>query len=191
MEGGSFVKFAHDPGMNVKKIEASLKRFLEENPVRQVFRLDRRVKASLVEGKPWIEDLFRFPSSKIKVEFLPTAGGGEAAELSQEQLFSLFRPFGRLVNVTSQPPDLKILPRYAYLNFRAVRHAVMAKNCLHGITIPQAGGGGTNGTILRLGYEQIIKTRWMRGWLASHPRTIVPLVVFLVATIFTVVVLDP
>lgn len=191
MEGGSFVKFSHDPGVNVKKIEASLKTFLEENPVKQVFQLKRRVKASLVEGTPWIEDLFRFPSSRIKVEFLPTAAGGEAAVLSQEELFSLFRPFGRLMNVSSQPPDVKVLPSYAYLNFRAVRHAVMAKNCLHGITVPQARGGGMNGTVLRLGYEQIIKTRWIRGWLASHPRTIIPLIVFLVATMITVVVLDP
>lgn len=191
MEGGSFVKFAHDPGTSVKNIEASLKKSLEENPVRQVFRLNRRVKASLVEGTPWIEDLFRFPSSRIKVEFLPTAAEGETADLSQEELFSLFRPFGRLLNLTSQPPDSKILPRYAYLTFRAVRHAVMAKNCLHGITVPRAGGSGMDGTILRLGYEQIIKTRWMRGWLASHPRTIIPLIVFLLATIITVVVLDP
>lgn len=191
MEGGSFVKFAYDPSINVKNIEASLKRFLEESHVKQVFRLKRRVKASLVEGTPWIEDLFRFPSSRIRVEFLPTAAGGEASELSQEELFSLFRPFGRLANVTSQPPESKIFPRYAYLNFRAVRHAVMAKNCLHGITVPQAGGGGINGTVLRLGYQQVVKTRWMRDWLTSHPRTIIPLIVLLVATIVTGVVLDP
>ncbi|MCJ1461448.1 mitochondrial escape protein 2 [Pseudocyphellaria aurata] len=177
--------------MNVQNIEVSLKRSLEEKPVKQVFRLKRRVKASLVQGTPWVEDLFRFPSSRIKVEFLSTVQGGEAAELSQEELFSLFRPYGRLVNVTSQPTDSKILPRYAYINFRAVRHAVMAKNCMHGVTVPQAGGGGVNGTVLRLGYEQIIKTRWMRDWLASHPRTVIPLIIFLVATTVSVLVLDP
>lgn len=191
LEGGSFVKFAHDPSLSVKNIEASIKKSLDEKPVKQLFRLKRRVKASLVQGTPWIEDLFRFPSSRIKVEFLSTVLGGEAAELSQEELFSLFRPYGRLVNVNSQPTDSKILPRYAYLNFRAVRHAVMAKNCLHGVTVPQAGGGGINGTVLRLGYEHIVKTRWMRGWLASHPRTVIPFIIFLVATTVSVLVLDP
>lgn len=190
IEGGSLVKFAYDPGLNVKDIEFSVRKYLEENPVKPAFWGKRRIKASLVKGTPWIEDLFRFPSSRVKVEFLPTAPG-RTAELSQEELFSLFRPYGRLLNVSAQRPDEETLPRYAYLDFRAVRHAVMAKNCLHGITVQAAEGGGMNGTVLRLGYEPVVKARWMRGWLATLPRAVIPLIVVLVASIITVVVLDP
>ena len=191
IEGGSLVKFAYDSPSNVKDIESSVRKYLEENPVKPALWGKRRIKASLVKGTPWIEDLFRFPSSRIKAEFLPAVPEGTAAELSQEELFSLFRPYGRLLNVSAQRPDEKILPRYAYIDFRAVRHAVMAKNCLHGTTVPTAEGGGINGTILRLGYEPVIKARWMRGWLANLPRAVIPLIAVLVASIITVVVLDP
>ena len=42
-----------------------------------------------MRGKPWIEDMFWFPTSRLKVEFIPSEPGAEAVELSQEQLFSI------------------------------------------------------------------------------------------------------
>ncbi len=125
--GGSFVTFAHDPGVDVSQIEAKLRKHLKEVRVKQMLEPFQDGRAFLVQGEPWVEDLHRFPTSRLKVEFRPTAPEEEAAELSQERLFSLFRKCGRLINVVSRPPEVKISPKYAYMDFRVTRHAVMRR----------------------------------------------------------------
>ena len=189
-EGGAFIKFAHERQIESRDVEGLLQNYLKENPVKPIWNPWRRVRAFLVLGRPWIEDLYRFPSSRLKVEFLPAATGGEAAELSQETLYSLFRRYGKIADIMPQPADSKVIPKYAYLNFRQVRHAVMAKNCMHGFTLPEAEGGGKTGTVLRLVYEQKIKAHWIRDWLFNHPRIVIPILAALIAT-FTVAVFDP
>jgi hypothetical protein len=189
-EGGSYVKFAHDPELDVAEIEGTLQDFLKSNPVKLIYSPWRRVRARLVLGKPWIEDLNRFPSPKLKVEFTPTAPGREAAELSQETLYSLFRKYGKIADIVSQPPDSKILPKYSILYFRLTRQAIMANNCMHGFTLPETAGGGKTGTVLKLGYVPVIKAHWIRDWLASHPRIVIPIVAALIATM-TVAIFDP
>jgi hypothetical protein len=96
------------------------------------------------------EDLYRLPSTRVRVEFLATSPGGNAAELSQEQLYSFFRPYGKLMDIIPQSPDSKVLPRFSYVDFTAMRKAIMAKNCLHGFVVSEAEGGGKSGTLLRL-----------------------------------------
>lgn len=189
-EGGAFVKFSHEPQVGVQEIEAKLRDFLKKNPIKPWFNPWRRVRTFLVRGRPWVEDLRRFPSSKLKVEFHPTAPEGDAAELSQEQLYSLFRKYGKLADIEPQPADSKVTPKYAFLNFRLIRHAIMAKNCMHGFTLPQSEGGGNGGTVLRLMYEQKMKAHWLRDWIVNHPRITFPLIAALLAT-FTVAVFDP
>lgn len=189
-EGGAFVKFSHDPQVQASEIEKLLRRHLKQNPVKPWFNPFRRVRTFLVHGRPWVEDLHRFPSSRLKVEFIPTQPGQPAAELSQETLYSLFRKYGKLADIMPQPQDSKDLPKFAFLNFVRVRHAVMAKNCMHGYTVPSADGGGSTGTVLKLLYEQKIKAHWIRDWLVNHPRITIPILAALIAT-FTVAVFDP
>lgn len=189
-EGGAFVKFSHDPLVPAPDIEKSLKKFLKQNPIKPWFNPFGRVRAFLVYGKPWVEDLHRFPSSRLKVEFVPSAPGQQAAELSQETLYSLFRKYGKLADILPQPAESKEIPRYAYLNFARLRHAIMAKNCLHGYLVPYAEGGGHTGTVLKLGYQRKAKAHWIRDWLLSHPRVVIPALFALIAT-FTVAVFDP
>ena len=189
-EGGAFVKFSHDPSVPIKNIEKELRKYLKENPIKPWFNPFRRVRTFLVHGRPWVEDLHRFPSSRLKVEFLPTTPEGSAAELSQETLYSLFRKYGKLSDITSMPTDSKTNPKYAMLNFFRVRHAIMAKNCLHGYVLPGTEGGGATGTMIKLGYEQKIKAHWIRDWFFNHPRIVVPLLLLL-ATGISVTVFDP
>jgi hypothetical protein len=54
-----------------------------------------------VRGVPWIEDLYRIPSQTIKVEFLSTSPDSSAAELTQEALYTLFRPYGKILDIQS------------------------------------------------------------------------------------------
>lgn len=189
-EGGAFVKFSHDESTNSATVSEAVKAYLRENKVRPWWDPLARVKSRLVVGKPWIEDLSRLPSQRLKVEFLPTEPGGEAAELSQEQLYSFFRPYGKLVDIIAQPSDSKVVPRYAYLDFARKRKAIMAKNCLHGYTVTEAQGGGKVGTVFRLTYEKKARFGWIKDWIFNHPRLVIPALAALVAGI-TVSVFDP
>ena len=76
------------------------------------------------------------------------------------------------------------------LDYTRIRYAVVAKNCMHGFKILPEAGGGQSGTILKISFEQKAKTHWIRDWLFSHPRIIVPAIAALVATI-TVAIFDP
>lgn len=189
-EGGAFVKFSHDGGVRISDVEESLKQYLRDNPIKLWFNPFWRVRASLVHGRPWVEDLRRFPSSRLKVEFVSTFAGQEVPELSQEDLYSLFRKYGKLVDIVPQPAESKVAPRYAYLNFTRVRHAIMAKNCLHGYIIPGKEGKADTGTLLKIGCERKVKAHWIRDWLMNHPRIVIPALFALIAAA-SVAVFDP
>ena len=189
-EGGAFVKFTKTDEVPFKDIESSVKHYLRETPIRLLHLPFQRVSANLVRGRPWVEDLFRVPSNRLKVEFLPARTGAEAADLSQEQLYSIFRPYGKLADIIPQPPDSKVLPRFAYLKFASARRAIMAKNCMHGFTVSETLGGGYDGALLRLTYEQKSGNHWIRDWLFSHPRIVIPILAAILAGI-TVAVFDP
>ncbi|RDW85852.1 hypothetical protein BP5796_04177 [Coleophoma crateriformis] len=189
-DGGAFVKFSHPEGITAKEIEGLVEGYLRDKPIKPWFNPFRQIHTNLVRGKPWLEDLYRFPSSRIKVEFVPTSPESQAAELSQETLYSLFRRYGKLAEITSQPSDSKILPKYAYLDFSRVRHAIMAKNCMHGFKVLEAEGGGKAGTGLRLSFEAKMKAHWVRDWVKDHPRVVIPLVAAIIATV-TAAAFDP
>jgi hypothetical protein len=189
-DGGAYVKFSHPDEITPGEIEGTLTKLLQERPVKPWFNPFRGVKAGLVRGVPWLEDLHRFPKTRLKVEFTSPTPGTEAVELSQETLYSLFRRYGKIAEITSQPPDSKVLPKFAYVDFVFVRHSIMARNCMHGFTVLEDLGGGKNGTKLRLSYEQRVKPHHIWNWISNHPRIVIPLVAAFIAA-FTVVVFDP
>lgn len=168
-DGGAFVKFSHPEGISAPDVETLIRNYLREHPIRPWWSPFRRLRTTLVRGRPWLEDLYRFPSSRLKAEFVAPTPGGEAAELSQETLYSLFRRYGKLAEITPQPADSKILPRFAYLDFAGLRNATVAKNCMHGYRVVEEAGGGKGGTEIRLSYERKkAKSRFF--WEASrHP----------------------
>ncbi len=189
-DGGAFVKFSYPAESSIESIEKSLHQYLREHPIKPWFSPFRRMKAYLVRGRPWLEDLYRLPSSRLKVEFVPGSPSGSAVELSQEALYSLFRRYGKLADIKPQPADSKVLPRYAFLDFASLRPAIVARNCMHGFRVPEEAGGGSTGTDLRLTYEQKIKAHWIRDWLFNHPRLVIPALAVIITTI-TVAVFDP
>jgi hypothetical protein len=189
-DGGAYVKFSHPVEISPAEIEETLAGMLQKKPVAPWFNPFRSIKAGLVQGVPWLEDLARYPKHRVKVEFAPPSPGADAVELSQETLYSLFRRYGKISDIVSQPPDSKILPRYAYVDFALVRDAIMARNCLHGFTLAEGLGGGKNGTKLVLSYEQRVKPHHIWNWISNHPRIVIPLVAAFLAA-FTVIVFDP
>jgi len=188
-EGGAFVKFSHNEAISTTEVEGILRAYLRAKAIRPWWNPFDRTRTHLVRGRPWVEDLYRPPSSRLRIEFFPTEGGTAAAELSQEQLYSMFRPYGKLAEITSQPSDSKVLPKYALLDFASRKAAIMAKNCLHGFKVHDEIGGSAL-TRLKASYEQRQKTSWLKDWIFNHPRISIPLLAVL-AGAFTVAVFDP
>lgn len=189
-EGGAYAKLTHDANVSPSEIEAALQEYLEKKSPKPWFNPFKVINSHLVRGRPWLEDLQRWPSKQLKVEFLPTSPGAEAAELPEETLYTLFRTYGRLGDITPQLAGSKDLPKYATLNYGSIRDAIMAKNCLHGFVLKESEGGGKNGTILKLVYEQRAKTHAWREWIFSHPRIVVPILAALLASA-AVAIFDP
>ncbi|KAL4986644.1 RNA12 protein-domain-containing protein [Aspergillus falconensis] len=189
-EGGAFVKYARKSGATDAEIEASINEHLEKHPIRPWFNPFQQVTVAQVQGRPWIEDLYRIPSQRIRVEFHPVAPEGSATELSTEILYSVFRRYGKLRNIEREPPDSKVTPRYALVEFSRPSNAVTAKNCVHGCTIPPEGGRGKSGTRVKIKYERKIRLSMIKDWLLSHPRLVIPAVAALIAAI-TVTIFDP
>lgn len=189
-EGGAFVKYARKPDVDDETIQNAVKEHLQKNPINPWFNPFQTVDADLVRGIPWIEDLYRIPSQTIKVEFLSTSPDTSAAELTQESLYSLFRPYGKLLDIQPQPSDSKVQPRYATLRFERPRFAVMARNCMHGFIVSEEAGGGKSGTRFKINYERKIKLSMIKDWILNHPRIVIPALAALIATI-TVIIFDP
>ncbi|KAL4952868.1 RNA12 protein-domain-containing protein [Aspergillus filifer] len=189
-EGGAFVKYARKAGTTDNEIEAAIKDHLAKHPIRPWFNPLQRASAAQVQGRPWIEDLYRIPSQRIRVEFHPAVAEGSATELSTEVLYSVFRRYGKLRDIEPQPPDSKVTPRYALVEFSLPSNAVTAKNCVHGFTIPPEGGGGKSGTRVKIKYERKIRLSMIKDWLLSHPRLVIPAVAAILAAV-TVTIFDP
>lgn len=189
-DGGCFVKVSHPTDTAPADIEAKLAKYLQEKPIKPWFNPLRGIKVGLVNGVPWLEDMARYPQSRLKVEFIPKEPGSEAVELSQESLFALFRKYGRIADITTQPSDSKVLPKYAMLDFAFTRDGIMARNCMHGLVISEEMGGGKAGTKLRLSYEQKVKAHHIWDWISNHPRIVIPLLAALLAGI-SVMIFDP
>ncbi|KAI1341643.1 RNA12 protein-domain-containing protein [Xylariaceae sp. FL0016] len=190
-DGGAFVKFQHQAAeFTPKEIESAVNKHLEEKSIKPFFSPFRKVQSGLVKGIPWLEDLARFPTSRLRVEFAPPNPGEDAVELSQETLYSLFRRYGKIAEIVSQPWDSKVLPKYAYVDFVFVRDAIMARNCLHGFIVPEELGGGKTGTKFRMSFEKRAKQHRFWDWMQNHPRIVIPVLVALL-TGLTVVIFDP
>ncbi|KAI1262374.1 RNA12 protein-domain-containing protein [Xylariaceae sp. FL1019] len=189
-DGGAFVKFTHPAGISPREIEEAVTKELTSHPVKPIFSPFRAVQAGLVKGMPWLEDLHRFPKTRLRVEFVPPNPGEEAVELSQESLYSLFRRYGKIAEITSQPWDSKVVPKFAYVDFSFIRDAIMARNCLHGFVVSEELGGGKLGTKFRISYEKRANPHKVWDWLTNHPRIVIPALVALLTGV-TVVVFDP
>jgi hypothetical protein len=150
----------------------------------------------VVRGRQWTEDLNRFPSSRLRVEF-------DGPDVSQEMLYRIFRPYGRLKEIVPPTPVPAGALRFATLTFSRLSPTVAANNCMHGFVTPvktadydslgseknanSNNSSSTNSNIptsrLRLYYERPLKVHYIRTWMGDHPRIVLPIVAFLLATL--------
>ncbi|CAO3696072.1 unnamed protein product [Umbelopsis ramanniana] len=179
-DGGAFVQFKYKSDTQSalsapKVIMKHVTEHLQEHNTITYFNF-QPVRAFLVKGEPFMEDIVsRYPSLKLKVEF-------QGSDLTIEQLYNNFRPYGRIFDISILSPASKELPRYAMIQFTRMRSATSARNCLHGLKL--------EGTRLNIGYESQMRTNIFKQWVVDHPRITVPVVAASLAGV-TYVIFDP
>eukprot|EP00842_Homolaphlyctis_polyrhiza_P004874 jgi/Hompol1/5388/HPOL_004377-RA len=173
-EGGLYLKYRYKGGTIDEAVEA-IQNHIEAEGIRSIFNL-KRVNAFDVKGRPWIEDMVsRVPSRRLHVEFI-----GE--DLNVEQLYRVFRYFGRIMDITPQPSTSKETPRYASVEFVSKRSATSARNCIHGEII--------DGVMVQIGYEKKTSGFSFWNWAMANLRLSVPIFVA-IAAISTYLIFDP
>ncbi|KAI9105786.1 RNA12 protein-domain-containing protein [Phlyctochytrium arcticum] len=174
-EGGLFVHFSTDNATTAEVVE-HIKQHIQKNKLRSWMNL-QTIRVFEVEGQPWVDDMLgRLPAEVVKVEFY-------GPDVSIEDLFREFRVYGKIVDITLQPPSVKDVPRYAMIEFMRVRSATSARNCLNQKKIKD--------TVIRISYNQQRKA-WesLWNWISSHPRISIPVLLGLLAGM-TYVIFDP
>ncbi|KAG8895760.1 mitochondrial escape protein 2, partial [Tulasnella sp. 417] len=79
--------------------------------------------------------------------------------------------------------------RFVTVTFSRIKPAILAKNCLYGVgvadtTLSSAGtANAPTKTRLVFTYERPLKAHWIRDWISSHPRIVLPIVAFLLGGI--------
>lgn len=147
----------------------------------------------MVRGRQWTEDMNRFPSAYLRVEF-------DGPDVSQEMLYTLFRPYGRVYDIQPPQPVPSGQLRSALLTFSRISTAVNASNCLHGYSTPTKTSEydlkriDPNANValsrLRIYYERPLKAHYIRDWISAHPRIALPALAFLIG-MFSYTFFDP
>lgn len=169
-DGGAFVKFLVPPTSSVKELTQTIEGNIQaikadyESTLAAYFKSFPR--AYRVKGTPWIEDLSRFPSAKLKVKF-------EGEPLTEEELYLLFRRYGLIVDIV---PYSSTTP-YATVIFKSTDACIRAKNCTTGMILNEGK------TSLHLQYIPRERVNHITDFIVNHQRIAIPVILALLATI--------
>lgn len=174
-DGGAFVTFSYREDPNEKSQESLniIEKRLKSG-VRRVFNpllfFLGTPGVHVVRGKPFREDMNIFPATRIFVKL-------EGGDASEEQLWQTLRPYGRIVSIVKEKPS------EALVTFSRIRGAASARNCAHGLELP-------NGARFVITFRSMLRSKQAWDWFSSHPRLVFPLVAFLIGGI-SYMVFDP
>ncbi|KAF9557696.1 hypothetical protein CPC08DRAFT_640029 [Agrocybe pediades] len=183
-DGGVFVRFSYVPPETEQGDEcAALQTALNEQVVKDgalpTWWGLGSGKLWLVRGSPWKEDMDRFASPILRFKF-------EGPDIQDQSLYELVRPYGRIRDLTPPVPVPAGSSRYATVTFQHVHSATIARNVIHGLEVPV----NSSKTRLRAQYEQPIQAHAIRDWMSSHPKIMLPIIIFLLGTL-TYTIFDP
>ncbi|QEL62684.1 hypothetical protein CJJ09_004863 [Candidozyma auris] len=157
-------------------LENNIKRNRQKrsNPIKDLYGFWKPPpRAYQVKGTPWIEDLSRFPSPKLKVKF-------QGDPLTEEELYLLFRRYGQIKDIV---PASSSTP-YATIVFRYTDSCIRAKNCVTGLTY-------NNGkSTLHLQYIPVERVNYVANMINNHQRIAIPIILAILATI-AVLIFEP
>lgn len=180
-DGGAFVKYQIPQNMTSKEFINQIESNIKENELdshKNIFKFVQNLiwnnhpTAHQVKGVPWIEDLSRFPSSRIKVIF-------EGDPLTEEELYLLFRRYGLITDIIPPKAD-----PFATIIFRSIKSAISAKNCVTGLSLNKGK------TVLHLQYIPIKRVNYITDFIVNHQRISIPTILAIIATV-AVLIFDP
>ncbi|KAA8909081.1 RNA12 protein-domain-containing protein [Sphaerosporella brunnea] len=193
-DGGAFVRFR--AAADKERVNREIGEHLKAVRIRRWFSRER-IRTFPVRGKPWFEDMNRFPSKRLRVEFMPgihEEGAPVSDRPSQETLHSLFRRYGKIADIIPQPALKEAgLPKATVIKFRKIHCATAARKCLDGFLVPheETVHGGREGNLrLRIVYAKSLRLRWIGYWVTDNPRIAIPLIIVLFGVV-VYVVFDP
>lgn len=178
-DGGAFVKFKMEAGLSALDFADHIRinaQRQEEQTRKNVFKYIQSLfwnpipKVYPVKGRPWIEDLRRFPTKRLKVIF-------EGPPLTEEEIYLLFRRYGFISDIVPGKENAMVV-------FTSVRLAVCAKNCVTGIALNK--GVST----LHLQFVPDDRANYLVDLIVNHQRVSIPLILALLATA-AVLIFDP
>lgn len=181
-DGGAFVKFSVPQELTTKELISQITTNLKKNEVEhnsnifnyfKNFVFNQFPSCYKVKGTPWIEDLKRFPTSKLKVKF-------QGEPLTEEEMYVCFRRYGLIVDII--PPSSSTT--YATIIYKNIRSAICAKNCITGITFNQSQ------TSLHIQYIPVQRVNYIADFIVNHQKIAIPIIIAILATL-TVLIFDP
>ncbi|EEB07913.1 RNA-binding protein [Schizosaccharomyces japonicus yFS275] len=171
-DGGAFlIVDLPDKPTDLESVSELLKKQYDKEPVKSILHPFSTPKLHAVHGQPWLQDLYVLPSRTLRVTF-------DGPTLSEEELYSVFRAYGKLAFVKIDGANT------ASLKYNSLRGATSALNCLHGYKYKHTG--------TRFSIRFVSKKRFSSffSWIFSHPRLSIPLGAALLAAI-TASLFDP
>ncbi|EPQ25968.1 uncharacterized protein PFL1_06423 [Pseudozyma flocculosa PF-1] len=174
-DGGAFLTFSYrddasdDATSTVDDIEKNL-----QKGVKKVFNPSMlfigKPGVHVVRGKPFREDMNIFPATRLHVKL-------EGGDASEEQLWELLRPYGRILSINKEKPS------EALVTFSRMRGATAARNCAHGFVL-------SNGARMILTFRSHMRGKQFWEWISNHPKIVFPVAAFLLGGL-TYVIFDP
>ncbi|KAK7023862.1 mitochondrial escape protein 2 [Favolaschia claudopus] len=183
-DGGAFVAFeftASDPEQALEAINAEITEVVRKHGGLPSWMDGVGSRFWVVEGKPWIEDMWRFPSTTVSVAF-------DGPDIRDERLYELLRPYGVIRDIRQPQPVPAGSLRSASVVFNKLRAATVARNSIHGLEMQAPGASAP--TKLRVTYDFPLNAHKIRDWITSHPRIVLPIVLFLLGSL-TYTIFDP
>ncbi|KAG6820790.1 hypothetical protein H0H93_011555 [Arthromyces matolae] len=176
-DGGVFVRFSFtssNPETILQAIEHDVQSAVGRYGGIPSWLAVNRGRIWMVKGTPWREDMDRYASALVQVAF-------EGPDIREQQLYELFRRFGRIQNISSPAPAAPGTLRSSTIRFSRIHSATIARNVLHGFHYLPNDGSGI--TILCTAYQRQVQPHIVRDWMSSHPKIMLPLLVFLLGTL--------
>lgn len=89
------------------------------------------------------------------------------------------QPYGHIYDISSPTPVPAGTFRSSRITFKRTHAATVARNVLHGFQLSR----GEAITRLQTAYERPIQAHQIRDWMTSHPRIVLPILLFLLGTL--------
>ncbi|KAF7359414.1 Mitochondrial escape protein 2 [Mycena sanguinolenta] len=184
-DGGAFVAFefsdAGDPENALETIKAEIAEEAKKHGGLPSWLDGVGAHFWVVQGQPWLEDMRRFPSTYMNVAF-------EGPDIREERLYEILRPYGQIHDIEAPTPVPAGSLRSAGVVFDGLRSATIARNTIHGLEVWAP--GASSPTRLHVTYTFPLNAHKIRDWLTSHPRIVLPIVLFLLGSL-TYTIFDP